>query len=267
MFDSGVGGLSIYKALNEYIPNARYIYASDSKNFPYGSKAKEEVVSCVLTFVKALTSRYAVDVLVIACNTASTYALSTVRESFPGLEVIGVVPALKPAAADSKTKCIGLLATPGTVESAYTKALISEFCLGVAIKCIGSRQLVDIAEHKLRGNEVDVKNIQDIISPFFTAEQTPRVDRIVLGCTHFPWLKEELDAAAKWPVVWVDSSEAIARRLKEVLEKNRYNIDSSQQLPGSRNLAVFSQNDEWVKALQNVLLGMGLEVGIQPLEL
>jgi len=259
IFDSGVGGLSVYQELRTVVPNVNYLYASDSENFPYGGKSKDQVTECVLAFLERLTQRYRIDVLVIACNTASTFALQVVRKQFPSMEVIGVVPAIKPAAMCSKTKKIGLLATPGTVGNSYTKDLIQEFCVGVEVISVGTRDLVNFSEAKLRGEQVDIIKVQEVLSPFFEGNEPTVVDHIVLGCTHFPWLKAELELAAKWPVVWIDSSAAIARRLQGILTNKSYNLESPMTSIDSQK-AVFSGLDSWVEKLEPVLNKYGFDV-------
>jgi len=257
IFDSGVGGLSIYQELRTSVPKVNYLYASDSLNFPYGDKTREQVVDCVLGFLKQLVHRYPIDILIIACNTASTHALDAVRQQFPRLQVIGVVPAIKPAAAQSITKKIGLLATPGTVANPYTKNLIRDFCQGVEVVSVGSRDLVTFAESKARGERVDIDHIRNVLAPFFSDDKQIGIDQIVLGCTHFPWLKEELELASKWPVTWVDSSAAIGRRLQEVIGKD---FELENHLPREVQIAVFSKVDGWVRQLSKVVLSRGFEI-------
>jgi len=209
VFDSGVGGLSILAQIRRRLPHCNYVYACDNQAFPYGTKAEEELVQRVDEVLKALISRIAPDIVVIACNTASTVALPKIRAHFLK-PVVGVVPAIKPAAQLSATKVIGLLATPGTIARPYTQWLIDEFAADCTIVPVGSSELVAIAEEKLRGTAPDPQRLRAILAPIFA---NPDTDTLVLACTHFPLLREELEAAAPRPVQWVDSGEAIARRV------------------------------------------------------
>ncbi len=213
VFDSGVGGLTILQALKNRLIEAEYIYASDKEHFPYGTKPDETVKNLASDFCQKLYQAHQPDILVVACNTASTLALEEIRQKVP-CPVVGVVPAIKPAAKISQTKLIGLLATPATVKRAYIDRLASEFASDCTLIRVGSSQLVQIAEDKVAGKSVSLNIIADEIAPLFEAN----VDVIVLGCTHFPHLIEEFKTVAPRPVVWLDSSEAIANRVISLLE-------------------------------------------------
>ncbi|MEA3300008.1 MAG: glutamate racemase [Pseudomonadota bacterium] len=213
VFDSGVGGLSILAEIRARVPRCELVYACDNGAFPYGTKGEEELVARVDWVLKALIRATAPDIVVVACNTASTVALPHVRAHFQN-PVVGVVPAIKPAAKLTHSGVIGLLATPATVARPYTLQLIADFASHCTVHRLGSARLVQIAEDKLRGQASDLAEIRDIISPLFT---DPALDTLVLACTHFPLLRAELEAAAPRPVQWVDSGEAIARRVLDLL--------------------------------------------------
>lgn len=209
VFDSGVGGLSVLEEIRRRIPCCTYVYACDNEAFPYGTKTEDELVARVDAVLKALIARIDPEIVVIACNTASTVALPRIRAHFQK-PVVGVVPAIKPAAQLSKTRVIGLLATPATINRPYTQQLIDEFAPDCTIIRVGSSELVTIAEQKLRGKAPDPARLRHILAPFF---DDPRTDTLVLACTHFPLLKTELQQVSARPVAWVDSGEAIARRV------------------------------------------------------
>ncbi len=223
VFDSGVGGLSVLAEIRRRLPCCEFIYACDNAAFPYGTKEEAELIARVEDVLKALIARVAPDIVVIACNTASTLALPQIRAHF-SKPVIGVVPAIKPAARLSASRVIGLLATPATVERPYTRRLIEEFAAGCAVIPVGSSELVTIAEAKLRGEAPDIAAIARIIAPIFADE---RVDTLVLACTHFPLLKPELAQAAPRAVQWIDSGEAIARRVASFTGEPRNRTDNS----------------------------------------
>lgn len=225
VFDSGVGGLSILAEIHARLPQCELVYACDNAAFPYGTKNEEELVERVDIVLKALIRQVAPDIVVVACNTASTVALPRIRAHFHN-PVVGVVPAIKPAAKITSTRVIGLLATPGTVARPYTQRLIEDFASHCLVHRLGSRRLVEIAESKLRNRPADIGEIRDIISPLFADAD---MDTVVLACTHFPLLRAELEAAAPRAVQWIDSGEAIARRVENLL--SAANTPSLSTLP------------------------------------
>lgn len=217
VFDSGLGGLSILRALRLALPQGiSWRYCADSAVFPYGRLSPEALESRVRAVMTALIAETAPDVLVIACNTASTGALAAVRADHPDLAIVGVVPAVKPAAALSASGVIGLLATPGTVASPYTDRLIAEHGNGGTVLRHGAAGLVRLAEESLRGHTPDPAALAAEIAPLFV---DPKMDAVVLGCTHFPLVAAELQAVAPWPVTWIDSGEAVARQTVRVLSQ------------------------------------------------
>jgi glutamate racemase len=213
VFDSGVGGLSILHETRQMVPHCRYHYACDNQAFPYGTKEEAELVERVELILKGLIARINPDIVVIACNTASTVALPKIRSHFTK-PVVGVVPAIKPASALSTSRVIGLLATPATITRPYTQWLIDEFAPDATFIRVGSAELVTQAENALRGIAPDPEVLSSILTPIF---DDPRTDTIVLACTHFPLLKSELTEAAPRAIHWVDSGNAIARRVASLI--------------------------------------------------
>jgi len=245
VFDSGVGGLSVHAAIAAQLPGETYVYACDNAAFPYGPKPEDELVERVHAVLDALIARFQPKLLVVACNTASTVALPRLRQHYT-LPIVGVVPAIKPAAAISRNRVIGLLATPGTIRRAYTDQLIRDFADDCAIVRIGSADLVQIAEHKLRQGRVDIDALRELLQPFFA--HTPAVDTVVLGCTHFPLLREELQQASPGVVNWVDSGAAIAARVGYLLGATTTPIKTDAQ-----NVAAFTRRDSEANALRPAL--------------
>lgn len=216
VFDSGVGGLSVYKEVLRQNPSIEPYYLFDNAFYPYGTKAEVQVTDRVCEVLSAFIKRYAPDLIVIACNTASTVALGPVR-NLTSIPVVGVVPAIKPAAAKTLNGIIGLLATPATVGRAYTAELIKKYAADVEVLKIGSSRLVDLAEQKLAGKPCALNDIADVLRPWLELEKNKRPDTVILGCTHFPHLAPEIKAV--WPEVnLVDSGEAIGRRVKSLLK-------------------------------------------------
>ncbi|NBX67964.1 MAG: glutamate racemase [Proteobacteria bacterium] len=215
ILDSGVGGLSIFKAIRQAVPHVSIIYGCDNKNFPYGPKQPEQVTHCITNLANRIHTIFAPSLMVIACNTASTIALEKLRDEL-SIPVVGVVPAIKPAALKTKTGTIGLLATPGTVGRPYTEHLIRDHAPHCQVIKVGSTRLVELAEEKLRGKTISADEIRKEIAPLFSEKNSSAVDIIVLGCTHFPLLLPELIHSAPMAVEWIDSSEAIANRVAQL---------------------------------------------------
>ena len=216
VFDSGVGGLSVFAEIGRQLPGCELIFVSDSAGFPYGIRNETDLIARVEKVMAKLIDTLHPDVVVIACNSASTVVLPVIRARF-STPFVGVVPAIKPAAAYSRSRSIGLLATPATVSRPYTQKLIEDFAGGCKVISLGSSELVYMAEAKLRGKPVAIDQIVSIIASFFDTQHQPEVDTIVLACTHFPLLQEELIQAAPREVMWIDSSAAIARRVQSLL--------------------------------------------------
>lgn len=210
-FDSGVGGLSVLAPTRKLLPNAPIVYAADSAGFPYGRRTEVEIASRVPALLGRLVERFHPRLAVIACNTASTIALDHVRSALD-LPVVGTVPAIKPAAEMSKTRVIGVLGTEATVRQPYVDDLAAQFAADCTIVRHGSPELVELAEAKLGGNEVRIDDVRAAAQPMFQSDEGGRIDTIVLACTHFPLLEEELRAA--FPQVdYVNGGAGIARRI------------------------------------------------------
>jgi len=217
VFDSGVGGLSVVSEIRARLPQAYLSYAADDEYRPYGNKTEAQLRARLPDLLATLVTMLDPDVLVIACNTASTTALPSIR-SVLNIPVIGVVPAIKPAAEKSVTRTIGVLGTPGTVRRTYVDGLIADFAADCDVLLQGSTRLVAEAEKKLAGEGVDMTVLREEIAPLFVGRVGADVDAVVLACTHFPLLRDELRASVKQSVKWIDSGAAIARRLESVLE-------------------------------------------------
>ncbi|MGO4999583.1 glutamate racemase [Oceanisphaera sp. W20_SRM_FM3] len=219
IFDSGMGGLSVYRELSHTLDGHQYLYLFDNAYFPYGELSESCLVARVVELFRSFVSQHSVDIAVIACNTASTHVLPALRECL-SIPVVGVVPAIKPAAEYSrqqqttdKPAHIGLLATPGTVSRAYTAELIQSFAADLQVSMLGTTELVTMAEDKLAGQTVDLQRLQQILASW-TSEQGP--DTLVLGCTHFPLLAAEIGQCLP-QVKLIDSGAAIARRVSHLL--------------------------------------------------
>ena len=210
-FDSGVGGLSVLRPTRALLPTAPIVYVADNAGFPYGARSEEDIALRVPALLAPVVDRFQPRLLVIACNTASTIALDTVRTALE-LPVVGTVPAIKPAAEMSKTRVIGVLGTQATVRQPYVDDLAARFAADCTVIRHGSPELVELAEAKLAGSPVSVAAVRAAALPMFKAERGTDIDVVVLACTHFPLLEEELRAAFPG-VALVDGGAGIARRI------------------------------------------------------
>lgn len=213
IFDSGVGGLSVFKEVAQLLPEQHVVYAFDNAAFPYGELADDVLIQRVCGMVSAICQQQDISLVIIACNTASTLVLPHLRDLL-NVPVVGVVPAIKPAAAISKSKSIGLLATPATIRRPYTHQLVKEFAPDCEVEMVGSTELVQMGEGKLRGRKVDKKILSDVLAPFIN-----KTDCIVLGCTHFPLLREEIEDILGEQCLVIDSGKAIANRVVALLKE------------------------------------------------
>jgi glutamate racemase len=219
VFDSGLGGLTVLREIVAARPDAHYVYVADDAFFPYGHHGEQEIIDRVVPLVGKLIGAYAPDLVVIACNTASTLVMSDLRKAYQ-VPFVGTVPAIKPACARSKTKRVSVLGTKGTVQREYTRTLIRDFAQGCEVTLVGSPELASLAESALSGNEVSDEAIAAEIAPCFVGnatDETARTDTVVLACTHYPLLQDRLSRLAPWPVDWIDPAPAIARRASDLL--------------------------------------------------
>ncbi len=210
-FDSGVGGLSVLGPTRALIPTAPIVYVADNAGFPYGNKTEAELAMRVPALLVRLVAQYRPRLAVIACNTASTIALDLVRAALD-IPVVGTVPAIKPAAELSRTRVIGVLGTAATVRQPYVDDLAASFAADCLVIRHGSPDLVAIAETKLAGEPIDPAAVAAAIGPMIDQHRGGEIDTIVLACTHFPLLAEEL-AAVMPGVCFVDGGPGIARRI------------------------------------------------------
>lgn len=214
--DSGIGGLSVAREIRKARPDLAMVYVADDAAFPYGDWREGELTDHVVGLVAKLAEEHEPQAVVIACNTASTLVLPGLRTRLK-VPVVGTVPAVKPAAERTESGLISILATPGTVKRDYTFDLIHQFAPEVAVTLVGATRLAALAEDKLARRPVDLEMLAAEIAPCFKEKNGRRTDKIVLGCTHYPFLIEEMRHAAPWEVEWIDPAPAIARRLAAVI--------------------------------------------------
>ncbi|MCA3255456.1 MAG: glutamate racemase [Alphaproteobacteria bacterium] len=251
VFDSGVGGLSVLGPIRRALPDAPVIYVADNGGFPYGTKTEMEVATRVCALLGRLTERFAPAIVVIACNTASTIALAHVRAVLE-VPVVGTVPAIKPAAAVTRSKVIGVLGTVATVRQPYVDRLSAEFAGDCLVLRYGSAELVQLAEDELRGRPAADRAYRAVLDGLLTQEGGDRLDTVVLACTHFPLVADRLAAAAPRPLTFVEGGEGIARRTAHLL------AEAEWPAPPPPGIALFTAPDEGVGLLRPALGRYGL---------
>lgn len=214
--DSGLGGLSVVAEIRKRLPAVRLSYLADYALYPYGTREEAEILAHLPNALAAAEAALSPDLVVVACNTASTLALTEIRARLR-VPVVGTVPAIRPAGRLSQTRTIGLLGTPGTVRRRYTEELIRQFAADCTVLRHGSARLVAAAEEKLLSGAAPPDVVAQELHGLFAAPGGSNIDVVVLACTHFPFLADELSAIAPRPVRFIDSGEAIARRVDELL--------------------------------------------------
>ena len=212
VFDSGVGGLSVAARIHQSLPGADLVYLADNAGFPYGGQSEQVVIERCCSLIRQSLQQSPCDIIVVACNTASTVVLPHLR-AMTERPVVGVVPAIKPAAACTVNGRVGLLATPATVQRPYLDKLIAEFASDCDVVRLGHPGLVCWAEQLVQGAEPPQDELDEAMAPLREAG----VDTVVLGCTHYPLLLPWLRKSLPEVTAWVDSGDAIARRVAFLL--------------------------------------------------
>jgi glutamate racemase len=251
LFDSGVGGLTVLAELRKLLPEAPVIYAADLAGLPYGEKTEAEVAARVAGLLGRMSERFRPRLITIACNTASTIALGMVREVLR-VPIVGTVPAIKPAAAMTKTGTIGLLGTAATVRQKYVDDLEREFAQGKRLLRFACPGLVEAAEAKLRGEASDPAVFEAAATGLRGQPGGQAMDTLVLACTHFPLLEEELGRALGGGVQFVDGAAGIARRIAFLTQGQEF--ERTQP-----DIAVFTGENGALEKLKPALAAYGLE--------
>ncbi|MGB5723732.1 MAG: glutamate racemase [Parasphingorhabdus sp.] len=224
-FDTGVGGLSVLRETMKLLPNAPIVYAADYAGLPYGMKSEAELAARVPALLGRLVERYKPILVTIACNTASTIALDHVRSAL-NIPVVGTVPAIKPAGTLTKTGVIGLLGTRATIRQPYVDRLAADFASDKILLRHAAPDLVYAAEAKLRGETPDPRVIKEAIAGLIDQAAGEQIDTIILACTHFPLLKDELSEAAQRPIQFIDGAQGIARRIANLTKNTSWPTDN-----------------------------------------
>lgn len=224
-FDSGVGGLSVLEEVLKLVSNCDVTYVADTAKLPYGLLEDSEIISRVNHFADSVYRDWKFDIFVVACNTASTLVLPSLRAKYPH-SIVGVIPAIKPAALATNSGVIGLLATPGTIKRAYTQNLISDFAKDVEVIQVGSSKLVEVCENKIRFGKVDLDTLKHELKPLL---ENAKVDQVVLACTHFPLISSEIKQVLGDRKNLISSGEAVANRVRDILLANHFLISTHER--------------------------------------
>ena len=224
VFDSGIGGLTVLKEIIKILPNEEFIYYADTDNVPYGIKPKEEVKEYINQAVKFLIDKD-VKAIVIACNTATSIAINDLRKKY-SLPIIGIEPAAKPAIENRGQKKVLIMATPTTIREEKLHNLLKKFSAEEFVDLIAMPKLVEYAE----SGEFNSKEIEDYLKKQLQEFNLNDYSEIVLGCTHFPFFKEEIKKVVPQSISIIDGSKGVANRLKDILQKN--------DLLGNNNLKI-----------------------------
>ena len=250
IFDSGVGGLTILAELRKTLPDAPVIYAADFAGLPYGTKSEAEVAARVCGLLGRMAERYQPRLVCIACNTASTIALGMVRDVLE-VPIVGTVPAIKPAALATQTGVIGLLGTGATVRQRYVDRLEAEFAADKHLIRHPADALVPLAEAKMRGETLAEGAVAQAVAGLRDDPQARDLDTLVLACTHFPLLADELRAVFGQDVQLVDGAQGIARRIASLTQGQAFKRDQE-------DFAVMTGSSESLTALTPILKRQGL---------
>jgi len=215
IFDSGIGGLPYLESARSALPEESFIYLADRAGFPYGTKTHDAVRDLVLKLVARLVADYNPKALVIACNTASQAALEATRRANPGLPIVGTVPAVKPAAERTKSGVIGVMATAGAVEDPYLDSLVARYAKGISVIREAAQPLVTFVERRVA--TAGPAERREAVRPFVNRLVELGADEIVLACTHFLHLRDDIAYVAGEGVEVIDSRSGVVRRLRQVL--------------------------------------------------
>ncbi|WP_298333226.1 glutamate racemase [uncultured Erythrobacter sp.] len=257
LLDTGVGGLSVLGEVRKCLPDAPILFAADYAGQPYGQKTEAQVAARVAGLLGRMTERYRPRLACIACNTASTIALGMVREVLE-IPIVGTVPAIKPAAENTLTGVIGLLGTAGTIRQKYVDDLESEFASGTTLLRHAAPELVDEAEAKLRGGTPDRKVLAAALNALSEQDEAIAMDQVILGCTHFPLIRDELADVAMSDLGWspdvqfIDGAAGIARRIAHLLDGHIFERTGPDR-------AVTTGDVDHFFSLEPVLLSYGID--------
>jgi len=261
VFDSGIGGLSVLREVRLVLPGHRIVYIGDDAGFPYGDWEEQSLTAHMVALFERFIEQFSPDLVIVACNTASTLIMPALRQRFD-IPIAGIVPAIKPAAELTASGLITVLATPGTIARRYTRQLIEEFASGIEVNLVGATRLARMAENHMQQIPIKLEDLREEIAPCFIERDSRRTDIVTLGCTHYPFLVSQMRKVAPWPVDWLNPAEAVARHAASLLDSH----DEILTEPGvavsteAGDLAIMTSGNP-PAAVVRLLSGAGLMVG------
>jgi glutamate racemase len=236
--DSGIGGLPYLRHFQLRNPREKTLYAADRRSFPYGSKEKDELVSLLIRLIEGIETRFTPKLAALVCNTASVSALGPLRERFPRFPWVGTVPALKPALLASRTRHVGLLGTPRTIEDPYVGELAARYGPDCALSLLAAPELVDFVEYRYALAGPGERRAA--VEPYVAALRQAGADGVVLGCTHFLFLRDEFEAAAGAGMGIYDSVEGVSRRIEALLDQGDLRAGGGEGSPAGEGLLLLT---------------------------
>jgi len=254
LFDSGIGGTSIWKEVIKLLPNEQTIYLADSKNAPYGEKSTEEIIALCVKNTELLISK-GCKLIIVACNTATTNAIDYLRANY-NIPFIGIEPAIKPAALYSKTEAIGILATKGTLTSKLFEKTAKEYTKNITTIEQDGEGLVPLIEEGKLGSAEIKQLLESYLKPMLQFS----IDHLVLGCTHYPYLIPQIKEIVGGHIKIIDSGEAVAKQTKAVLEKHKL----LKTIQNKKPYQFYTNTNKAV--LKNILNDVSVEFNVEELE-
>ena len=260
VFDSGIGGLSVLREARMLMHDHQFVYIGDDAGFPYGDWDGLALTERMVGLFETLIADYQPQLAIVACNTASTLIMPALRSRFE-LPFVGIVPAIKPAAERTASGMITVLATPGTIQRPYTQELVKQFASHRHVTLVGATRLARLAEEHMQGQQIDTELLRAEIAPCFVEREGKRTDIITLGCTHYPFLVNEMRKLAPWPVDWLDPAEAVARQARAVLAQTAAECSSvgGETVPRQHDIALMTSGSP-PSPIVRLLEGLGLHV-------
>ena len=245
VLDSGVGGISILKALIKFLPHENFVYIGDSANAPYGEKSREEIAKLTFDSVNRLLDE-GCKAVVVACNTATAAAINDLRETYPNIPMIGLEPAVKPAVLSHPGGRVVVMATPFTLKEKKYKKLVKRYVDMAEIIPLPAPKLVTFAEAR----EYDSENVRAYLSELFEPLKDRPIDAVVLGCTHFPFLMNAISEIAGKDAALYDSATGVGNEVRRQLQRHGLINDSE----GTGTVKIINSGGEFFEKLSERLL-------------
>jgi glutamate racemase len=246
VFDSGVGGLSVLIELKKLLPNENFVFLADQFNVPYGEKSKKKLVELVYNISDFFVKKHDIKMMVVACNTATCYTIDELRSRY-AFPIVGTVPAVKVAGENTKSKKIGVISTPATSQSQAIKDLINKHCKNIEVINIGCKGLEDSVEQ----GELDGKEVLVLLNKYLEDIKGSKTDHLVLGCTHYPFLKKPISKILGSKVKLVDGGRGIAKQSKSILRS--LGLLNSEKKKGKTVYLTTGDQSKFSKVASNLL--------------